>query len=243
MWGGCAPQGEPRPQGGTRSPDAWHWVGWCRAEMEVASPPSPVCSHPASLWESPVLSKACPAARPHDKPAVCCLILWPRWVALNISSEKHAAFWEASCLLLPEAWWLYWYGTNADQGKEEWALENQKERRFYWRSRLLASDVLEATGSSSQWRKCAILVKRMWSSKLQLAESCHWVYICWGTSSLATVQWKIHHLCGWHGAKQGLVPPCQGDWWLWEETMQKLAVLTYWALRSVQVQVKGCEPR
>jgi hypothetical protein len=29
------------------------------------------------------------------------------------------------------------------------------------------------------------------------------------------------------GAKQGLVSfYCQGDWWLWEETMRKLAVLT-----------------
>lgn len=65
--------------------------------------------------------------------------------------------------------------------------------------------------------------------------------ICRGTSSLATVQWKIHHLRGWDGAEQGLVSfYCQGDW---EETMQRLAVLTYRAVRSVQVKVKGCEPR
>lgn len=111
-----------------------------------------------------------------------------------------------------------WYDTNINQGNEHWTLKNQKGRYFKSLGRHLAPG--EGTGSVSRSRKCATLfVENPTPQITELVERCTLGLLCWVTSSLAQIQWKIHHLPRWHWGKPRfslLLLPGR-DWWLWVE--------------------------
>lgn len=100
---------------------------------------------------------------------------------------------------------------------------------------------LEVIGSSSQWRKCAtsgvknvtlqMTAGRKLPAGLHLLRNVILGHSAMKDSSSSWVRW---------GKARFSLLLLPGDW---EETMQRVAVVTYWAVRSVQVKVKGCEPR
>lgn len=116
-----------------------------------------------------------------------------------------------------------WYDTNVNQGNEHWTVKSQKGRCFKSLGRHLAP--VKATGSISLSRKYAILCAENPTPQIiELVERCTLSLLCWVTSSLAQMQWKIHHLPRWRWGKPSfslLLLPGR-DWWLRTENYAKV---------------------